>query len=50
VKGRLLVLDIDGAPALACVVRQQLVKHVERKEATPVLAFPNEAAVWGAPA
>jgi hypothetical protein len=45
--GKLLLVSIDVAPALACVVRTQLTKHIERMEATPIRAFPGEAALWG---
>lgn len=46
-KGTLLILAIWDAPAKACMVRQQFVKHVADRKDTPVLAFPKQAHLWG---
>ena len=46
-KGTLLILAIRDAPAKACMIRQQFVKHVADHKDTPVLAFPNQAHRWG---
>jgi len=46
-KGTLLIIVIRDAPADACMIRQQFAQHVARGEDTPVLAFPNQARLWG---